>query len=642
MLGVIGGSLLFAYAYAGIELSPQIVALAMSLPIALLVAGPPRYPETGNIPVWWYVLAGAVGLSVVTETIAVLPGPTDAFQWITGAEGATLFGSSGSGSVALALAATAVLAVDLASHWPFLRTKPAVYGPFSPLQRNSAVLVTLSFGLVAVHAAQTTGVDGSMHTRLFAFAVGYAAAMSVCLAFVRFIETSTIRMSSSVRMGTADFTILVVMIAVCYFAIVFGQQQLKENPPADYSALKPVTDAVGPYVAQAVEWITYGLSFLQPLWNLVPAKSQIGALIAPYSPARMLANKGASVDEPLVAAVLATLIFGAASALRHSANRVHRMLAPMFAEVSTHGSVHTDCAALTIEGIDEATLARVLSTLADKGARATFFVSAGDARAVPQLVRLVAAAGHEIGLLGPSGTSSGRLDTEGAMREAKETLERALQTVPGEFEDVDEAEMEMEAMEQQAEEEEEKPKARRRAGSRARGPGGKKGSDEDEDGDDGDDDDDVDVSFAALLYSTLHFRLELVPEPFRQTTVRWFRPQSGTRNVSILRAANAAGMSVCLWSHCPWDHDTKGPARVRERLSHQGDLRGGIVKLHAQLPADLVFSLSHVPGFERPSYDHDVVASVDRALDVICGSRGLAGVTVSELCPDGGRGLEVL
>jgi len=78
----------------------------------------------------------------------------------------------------------------------------------------------------------------------------------------------------------------------------------------------------------------------------------------------------------------------------------------------------------------------------------------------------------------------------------------------------------------------------------------------------------VDVSLSTLLASMLNFQLELVPEPFRQTSVRWFRPQNGTRNVSVLRAANAAGMSVCLWSHCPWDHDTKGAARVRERLSH--------------------------------------------------------------------------
>jgi len=66
------------------------------------------------------------------------------------------------------------------------------------------------------------------------------------------------------------------------------------------------------------------------------------------------------------------------------------------------------------------------------------------------------------------------------------------------------------------------------------------------------------------------------------------------------------------------------------------------VKLHAQLPADIVFSLSHVPGSERPSYDHDVAGALERALDVICGARKLGCVTVSELCPDGGRGLEVM
>jgi len=70
-------------------------------------------------------------------------------------------------------------------------------------------------------------------------------------------------------------------------------------------------------------------------------------------------------------------------------------------------------------------------------------------------------------------------------------------------------------------------------------------------------------------------------------------------------------------------------------------MHGGIVKIHAAPPADLSFSLAHVPGYERPSYDHDVIGATERALDVVCGARGLECVTISELCPEGGNGLEV-
>jgi len=250
-------------------------------------------------------------------------------------------------------------------------------------------------------------------------------------------------------MGAADFTIFVAMVVVAFVAIYLGKEQLLVSgsivggAQAETATSAPASDDEG-VVATAINTISGALAtviaFIQPAmdmlcsaWSHFPARGSIENMVRSISPARFVVGASEAAPVPMVVTVLATLIFGLASAFRHQAARVHRLLAPLFSEVSTHGSVHTESAAVTIEGIDEATLPLVLSSLADRDARASFFVSAGDARAVPHLIRLVAAAGHEVGLLAPSGTSSGRLDTEGAMLEAKTTLEAALKTVAGEF-----------------------------------------------------------------------------------------------------------------------------------------------------------------------------------------------------------------
>lgn len=72
-----------------------------------------------------------------------------------------------------------------------------------------------------------------------------------------------------------------------------------------------------------------------------------------------------------------------------------------------------------------------------------------------------------------------------------------------------------------------------------------------------------------------------------QQRVAWFRPQDASRDMVVLRAANAAGLRVCLWTATPYDWCAR-LEQVSERLTDQlggPDLApGAIIQLHVTLP----------------------------------------------------------
>lgn len=72
----------------------------------------------------------------------------------------------------------------------------------------------------------------------------------------------------------------------------------------------------------------------------------------------------------------------------------------MYGSTLWHGPARDEVALTFDDGPSPATTPRVLELLANAGVRATFFVVGRKALAHPQLVREIAAAGHEIGLHG--------------------------------------------------------------------------------------------------------------------------------------------------------------------------------------------------------------------------------------------------
>jgi peptidoglycan/xylan/chitin deacetylase (PgdA/CDA1 family) len=207
----------------------------------------------------------------------------------------------------------------------------------------------------------------------------------------------------------------------------------------------------------------------------------------------------------------------------------------------------------------------LLALLAQRGAKATFFMSAADALANLPLVRAILAGGHEVGALGMAGphwTSEVLADIEAT----KAVLESAAATS--------------------------------KQGSTAGAAG---------------------------------------------SSVAWYRPQDGSRDARVLRAANRAGLAVALWSLCPFDWDAapgEVAARLREQVAHTPaggrTSSGAIVCLQARVPDYLAASTAaHRP---KP----DVVAAARQAMDVLQKDERVALITLSELCPEQGLGMEAI
>lgn len=78
-----------------------------------------------------------------------------------------------------------------------------------------------------------------------------------------------------------------------------------------------------------------------------------------------------------------------------------------------------------------------------------------------------------------------------------------------------------------------------------------------------------------------------MPTAQLQQRVAWFRPQDASRDMIVLRAANAAGLRVCLWTATPYDWCAR-LEQVSERLTDQlggPELApGAIIQLHVTLP----------------------------------------------------------
>lgn len=94
--------------------------------------------------------------------------------------------------------------------------------------------------------------------------------------------------------------------------------------------------------------------------------------------------------------------------------------------------------------------------------------------------------------------------------------------------------------------------------------------------------------------------------------IQWYRPQDASRDVCVLRAANAAGLHVALWSVCPFDWDAT-PQTIRSRIHAQcsGDVRGVIVSLNLSVPAYLAAPAAA----QRPP--HDVLMATRESINAI-------------------------
>lgn len=277
-----------------------------------------------------------------------------------------------------------------------------------------------------------------------------------------------------------------------------------------------------------------------------------------------------------------------------SLSRSSLLLAPYYADAAAKGNPRSPAAALTFNGEPApATQDALLEVLHRAGVKATFFVpgtSAGSA-AGRAFVQKAAAAGHEVGLLGLAGphrTSAVLHD----IRASRAAVASALAAV---------------------------------GSSKSSGSSSANSSSSSSSG-----------------------------------GVVWYRPQDGSRDARVLRSASAEGLGVAYWSVCPYEWNATAEAvaeRTREQLglSHtlpatavamrQGVLdpravKGAVVCLHAALPDYLAPS----PAAGTPQ--HDVVAATQAVLRVLLAPEtGLTAsqlVTLSTLCPNAGKGREVI
>ena len=72
----------------------------------------------------------------------------------------------------------------------------------------------------------------------------------------------------------------------------------------------------------------------------------------------------------------------------------------------------------------------------------------------------------------------------------------------------------------------------------------------------------------------------------------WYRPQDASRDVTVLRAANAAGLRVALCSVCPYDWDAREEDVARRVATQVGDTQrgadGAVGALSSTPPAHLL------------------------------------------------------
>jgi peptidoglycan/xylan/chitin deacetylase (PgdA/CDA1 family) len=75
-------------------------------------------------------------------------------------------------------------------------------------------------------------------------------------------------------------------------------------------------------------------------------------------------------------------------------------------------------------------------------------------------------------------------------------------------------------------------------------------------------------------------------KPFSNAPIIWYRPQDGSRDASVLRAANRIGLTVAFWSATPYDWDAHvddiGP-RLERQCGTKGP-SGHIVALTLAVP----------------------------------------------------------
>lgn len=279
--------------------------------------------------------------------------------------------------------------------------------------------------------------------------------------------------------------------------------------------------------------------------------------------------------------VSAIAIFALAVLALHYTARSHPFLAPVAAEVAFRGSPRKKTVALTIDGLPETTeqLEEIVEALEERSARATFFVTPGELHEREKDVETLLELKHEVGILAEPGVDIELIHRarEQLSNQIREFFQLETKAVP---EDVPDFPL----IEDIEEDEEDIPLWMQAAGGGA-------------------------------------------------PLVQWYRPVDASRNISEMRTANALGLTVALWSICPWDWDAT-KADIALRMSRHLPLAGAIVRLHGWVP----------PSLRPPAAAHRPTPRPVAAVEAVLDSSMAAGVgvrTLSEVCPRHGIGMEV-
>ena len=525
-------------------------------------------------------------------------------------------------AAAVCLASAALLAfVD--------RTFPPVMGPFYSYERRSVVLSIICVTLVALQLAS---------------AQDHSAAASSSASVLPGFPSAAGPFLPPLLLMVAGYTLTVLLVGLFVLSV-------NSIAPASSSAYRAavwdfglVLSFLGAGAGVLLTQSTLPSSVLQAVGVLSGALPPLPSSLPPplFDAAARLGLTGWSAAWHAAFAVAVT--FGLGAFLHRALSRSTPLFSPIVADVLVRAPPTTKAAALTFSGSpSEATTPALLELLAARGAHATFFVTAEEAVKKRTLVMQIASAGHEVGLLGdeyprfwtPWGVGSSIAAGQAAIAE---TLAPVASQV-AHAADVARSQALLSAIHASHSSKQEGGRGeglrRRRAASAAVGSaGGAAAAAAVSASDDNDGSGSGPSSGPSSPISSGPGAVASQPA--------WYRPADGSRAANELRAANARGLGVALWSACPYDWDASRE-EVAARLAAQLDAQsagpadvsrganGAVIALQHTLPA----YLETPQAAHRPP--HDVVAATAVALDVLS-ARGVASfVTLSALSPSIGR-----
>lgn len=500
-------------------------------------------------------------------------------------------------------------------------------------------------------AGLTYDYEAPTSTAIFYTAAGYAVAVALLSFSILMIDSLGLSNASSQRAATLDYLALCVLgIGACSALVIASSG----------SADAPLAGKVATAKANLLwAWSQTGLG---TALSLAASKAPLG--VPAWSVSWHLA---------MATAALVTL----SSLVMTAMQRSTLLLAPLFAEATSRGSPRSKSVAITYTGLpsSEEEAKAVLAALASAGAKATFFVpsSAASNGSQAAIVRLIAAAGHEIGLLGLAGPHdqqggpvlhAGAAALTAIVKEAAAKGANAASTIATSPITSPVSKSKTAAGARARSASKGGRGARPSSPSVARTPAAAAPS--------------VPVvhtgpvpaaagirvvdTLAAMLPQGLNREWLGLSSPTQPAAavdaavVRWYRPQDASRDARTLRAAVSADLGVAYWSACPFDWDAT-TSDIKSRLvdqlgigrrvvpgSDRGALdptavNGAIVCLHGSVSEYLQPSAAA----NRPA--HNPLSATQETLAVLSAATGAqppAFVTLSELCPNQGRPKEVL